>query len=91
MEGTGRAALPGGTVRRGAARTPGAFSGQGTPEGREASLVLLLRSGPPGRESLGLEPKLGARGQGWGPEPAGERRSEPGHPLSLGAADRVRA
>lgn len=26
----------------------------------------LLRSGPPGRESLGLEPKLGARGQEWG-------------------------
>lgn len=62
-------------MRRGAARTPGALSGQRAPEGRGASLVPLLRSGPPGRESVGLnaEPKLGARGQGWGPEPAGAR------------------
>lgn len=90
MESTGRAALPGGTVRRGEAPTPGAFPGQGTPEGLEASLVPSLRSGPSGGESLGLEPKLGARGQGWGPEPAGTRRSEWGHP-PLGAAGRVGA
>lgn len=89
MEGTSRAALPGGTVHRGAARTPGALSVQGTPEGRDASLVPLLRSGAPGRESLGLESKLGARGQRWGPEPAGARRSEWVHP-PLEAADRMR-